>query len=53
MSTYLPEDAPRDRYAMLCRMSREAKEGNMKQLQEDLENYRQMDHLTRELFTMA
>ena len=53
LSTYLPEDAPRDRYAMLCRMSREAKEGNMKQLQEDLENYRQMDHLTRELFTMA
>ncbi len=53
LSKALPEDAPRDRYAMLCRMSVQEKSGDEEALRIALENYRQTDVLARELFTLV
>ena len=40
------------RYGLLCRMSAEAAGGESGKLAEDLDNYYQMEYLTKELFTL-
>jgi len=47
-----PTDAAGSRYALLCKMSAEAAAGEDKELEKDLENYRQLDDLTKEIFTL-
>ena len=46
-------DAPKDRFAMLCEMSRLEKEHETEKLSEKLDHYRQLDYLTREIFTLV
>ncbi len=47
-----PETGTGSRFGMLGKMSREAAEGKTEELKEDLENYRQLDYLTQEIFTL-
>ena len=48
-----PSQRHPSRYGLLCRMSGEAARSEMDKLSEDLENYYQMEYLTKELFTMV
>ena len=53
LSTQLPENAPGDRYALICRMSEKAVlDKDPQSLSEDLDSFRQLDYLTREVFTL-
>ena len=45
-----PSGCPTSRYALLCRMSKEAAQGKKEELAKDLDNYYLTDYLTRELF---
>lgn len=47
-----PDGAVGGRYGMLNRILRAQAEGDEKTVREELENYMQMDYLTRELFTL-
>ena len=53
LSGMLSEDAPKDRFAMLGEMTRLEKEGESEKLSEQLDHYRQLDYLTREIFTLV
>ena len=53
LSTHLSEDAPSDRYGLICRMSEMAAgDPDPERLKEELDSFRELDYLTREVFTL-
>ena len=52
LSASEPSGRGMSRYGLLCRMSKEAQQGELQKLSEDLDNYHQMEYLTKELFTL-
>jgi hypothetical protein len=48
----VPDELKTSRYGMLTSMSKHLSEGDEEAFQEELKEYRQLDSLTKELFTL-